>query len=81
MQIKEEGKYPDGIDSILSQVQRYLSDGKLVDAADLIEKNVKGTEAEILVADWVKQARNRAVMEQVLLLLQAHATAVASSLT
>ena len=80
MQIKEKGKYSDGIDSIVSQVQRCLSDGNLVDAADLIEKSVKGTEAEKLVADWVKQARERAVMEQVLLLLQAHATAVASSL-
>lgn len=78
--MKEIGQYSDGLDAIVNQVQRFLTDGKLADAADLLEKGVHGTEAEVLAADWIKCARDRAVMEQILLLLQAHATAVASSL-
>lgn len=80
LKVREGGHYSDGIEAIVSQVQRCLADGKLAEAADLLEKSVQGTEAEALVVDWVKNARDRAVMEQVLLVLQAHATAVASSL-
>lgn len=80
LKVKEIGQYSDGLDAIVNQVQRFLTDGKLADAADLLEKGVHGTEAEVLAADWIKCARDRAVMEQILLLLQAHATAVASSL-
>lgn len=80
LKVKESGHYSDGVAAVVSQVQRCLADGKLADAAELLEKGVRGTEAEVLVADWVQNARERAIMEQMLLLLQAHATAAASSL-
>eukprot|EP00250_Pteridium_aquilinum_P003149 c1347_g1_i1 orf=106-2289(+) len=80
LKVKENGQYSDGMDAVVSQVQRCLTDGKLADAAELLEKGVHGTEAEVFVADWIKCARDRAVMEQILLLVQAHATAIVSSL-
>lgn len=80
LKVREEGIYSDGIEAVISQVRRYLADGKLADAADLVEKGVKGSKAEDLASEWVKHVRSRATMEQALSLLQAHATAVASSL-
>lgn len=80
LKVREEGTYPDGIEAVISQVQRYLADGKLADAADLLERGVQGSKAQDLVVEWVKHVRNRAAMEQVLSLLQAYATAIASSL-
>lgn len=80
LKVKEKGQCTDGLDGVIGQVQMFLIDGKLANAADLLEKSVLGTKAESLAADWIKCARERAVMEQMLLLLQAHAAAVASSL-
>lgn len=80
LKVKEVGQYTDGVDGVVSQVQRLLTNERLADAADLLEKAVQGTEAEGLAAHWIECARDRAVLEQMLLLLQAHATAVASSL-
>ncbi|KAH7351634.1 hypothetical protein KP509_19G007000 [Ceratopteris richardii] len=80
MKVKESGRHSGGIAAAVSKVQCYLAEGKLSDAAEVLENGVQGTKAEVVVADWVKSARDRAVMEQMLLLLQAHATATASSL-
>ncbi|KAI5080642.1 hypothetical protein GOP47_0003825 [Adiantum capillus-veneris] len=80
LKVKESGQFSDGVAAVISQVQRRLADGKLADAAELLEKGVQGTKAEGLVADWIQSARERAIMEQMLLLLHAHTTASASSL-
>ncbi|MCO5593785.1 hypothetical protein L7F22_047802 [Adiantum nelumboides] len=80
LKIRESGQFSDGVAAVVSQVQRCLADGKLADAAEVLEKGVHGTKAEVLVADWIQNVRERAIMEQMLLLLQAHTTAAASSL-
>ncbi|XP_047329392.1 MICOS complex subunit MIC60 isoform X2 [Impatiens glandulifera] len=66
----------DGIESVINRVESFLEDGRLPEAADALENCVKGTEAEDVVNDWVKRARNRAITEQALTLLQAYATSV-----
>lgn len=54
----------------------YLANGKLSEAADALEGGLRGTEAEEAVTDWVREARNRAIAEQALLLLQSYASSV-----
>lgn len=47
-----------------------------MEAADALEAGVRGSEAAEIIVDWVKQARNRAIAEQALTLLQSYATSV-----
>lgn len=62
-----------GIESLISKVEGYLVDGQFVEAAEALEGGVRGSEAEGVIADWVRQARNRAVTEQALSLFQSYA--------
>lgn len=72
--MKEDSQYGDSIESVISRVDNLLAEGKLTDAADLLESSVHGSEAADVVVKWVQQARNRAVVEQALTLLQSLAT-------
>ena len=65
-----------GIESVIKKVDNYLAEGKLAEAAATLEEGVKGSKAEELVSDWVRRARNRAITEQALTLLQSYATCV-----
>ncbi|KAE8701120.1 RNase L inhibitor protein-related isoform 1 [Hibiscus syriacus] len=67
------------IESIINRVENYLAEGKLAEAAGTLEQGVKGSQAEEIIGDWVKRARNRAITEQALTVLQSYATC--SSLT
>ena len=71
----------DGIDGKLANVERALVSGKLVAAADALEKAVKGTAAEQAVVDWVRAARARAAAEQAVAVVEAHAATAAVSLS
>lgn len=75
-QVREDDQSGDGIESLINRVESFLANGKLSEAADTLEDGLKGSQAAEIVAEWVKQARNRAITEQALTLLQSYATAV-----
>lgn len=75
-QVKETNPSGEGIESVIIKVERLLAQGKLREAADTLENGVKGTKAAEVVDDWVKQARNRAITEQALTLLQSYAISI-----
>jgi mitofilin len=76
VQFKEVDPSGDGIESIISRVEDFLAEGKLAEAADALQKGVQGSQAEEIAGDWVRRARNRAIAEQALTVLQSHATCV-----
>lgn len=76
IQVREADQSGDGIESVINKVESYLAEGKLADAAAFLEESVRGTEAAEIVAAWVKQARNRAISEQAVVLLQSYANSL-----
>ncbi|KAH7652708.1 Mitochondrial inner membrane protein Mitofilin protein [Dioscorea alata] len=66
----------DNIESLICRVEKYLLDGNLAEAADTLEVGVRGSEAEGAVIEWVRQARNRAIAEQALAVLQSYASSI-----
>ncbi|KAG5512710.1 hypothetical protein RHGRI_038889 [Rhododendron griersonianum] len=54
----------------LVQVESLLAEGKLIEAADTLEDGVKGTQAAEVINDWVRQVRNRAIVEQALTVIR-----------
>lgn len=76
LKVKEGGRSDDGIEYIISRVESFLAEGKLAEAADALEEGLQGSQAAEIVRVWVKQARNRAIAEQALTLLQSFATSV-----
>ncbi|KAL8229415.1 hypothetical protein R6Q57_014315 [Mikania cordata] len=76
LKVKEGDSSGDGIESVINRVELLLADGKLLEAADSLEKGLKGSLAAEVVGDWVRQARNRAITEQALTLLQSYATTI-----
>lgn len=77
-QVREAGQSGDGIESLINKVESFLAQGKLSEAADALEKGLKDTHAAEIVDDWVKRARNRAITEQALTLLQSYATTIST---
>nr|XP_027079173.1 MICOS complex subunit MIC60-like [Coffea arabica] len=76
LKVREADQSGDGIESLMNRVDSFLAEGKLSEAADALENGVKGTQAAEVVGDWVRRARNRAVTEQALTLLQSYATSI-----
>ncbi|KAK7369385.1 hypothetical protein VNO80_11422 [Phaseolus coccineus] len=76
LKVREDDQSGDGIESVINKVESYLAEGKLAEAADCLEENVRGTEAAEIVAGWARQARNRAISEQAVLLLQSYASSL-----
>lgn len=76
LQVRENGLSGEGIEYTISRVDKLLAEGKLSEAANTLESAVSGTEAEGAVQSWVKQARNRAIAEQALAVLQSYATSM-----
>lgn len=74
LKVKEADKSGDGIESVINRVESYLADGKLLEAAETLENGLKGSQATQVIGDWIQQARNRAITEQALTLLQSYAT-------
>ncbi|KAM1091775.1 hypothetical protein ACFX19_019439 [Malus domestica] len=75
LKVKEDDHSGDGIESIIKKVEYYLAEGKIAEAAEAFE-GVKGTQATEVVGEWVKRARNRAITDQALTLLQSYATSI-----
>ncbi|NP_001335242.1 MICOS complex subunit MIC60-like protein isoform 2 [Solanum lycopersicum] len=78
LKVREAGQSGDGIESLINKVESFLAQGKLSEAADALEKGLKDTHAAEIVDDWVKRARNRAITEQALTLLQSYATTIST---
>lgn len=76
IKVKESDTSGDGIESLINRVQNFLAQGKLAEAANTLEEGVRGTQAEEVIGEWVKQTRNRAITEQALSLLQAYTTSI-----
>ncbi|KAL3818893.1 hypothetical protein ACJIZ3_004798 [Penstemon smallii] len=76
LKVKEVDQSGDGIESLINKVDNLLAQGELCAAADALENGVKGSQAAEVVDDWVKRARNRAITEQALMVLQSYATTV-----
>ncbi|XP_065874591.1 MICOS complex subunit MIC60, mitochondrial [Euphorbia lathyris] len=73
LRFKEVEPSGDGIESIISRVETFLAEGKLAEAANALQEGVRGSKAEEIAGDWVSRARNRAITEQALTVLQAYA--------
>ncbi|KAK8449767.1 hypothetical protein SEVIR_7G266800v4 [Setaria viridis] len=78
IKIKEDSS-GDGIESLISRVERLIVDGDLSTAADALEGGLQGSEAAEIATEWVKQARKRAIAEQTLALLHACASSTTFS--
>lgn len=76
LKVRETGQSGVGIESLINSAESFLAQGKLSEAADALEKGLKDTQAAAVVDDWVKHARNRAITEQALTLLQSYATTI-----
>ncbi|CAN1224565.1 MICOS complex subunit mic60 [Linum grandiflorum] len=76
LRLKEVDPSGDGIESVISKVQTLLSEGKLAEAADALQEGVGGSQAEQVASDWVRRAKNRAITEQALTVLQSYATCI-----
>ncbi|GFP89235.1 micos complex subunit mic60 [Phtheirospermum japonicum] len=76
LKVKEVDESGDGIESLINRVESLLSQGKLCEAADTLENGIKGSQAAEVVNDWVKRARERAITEQALTILQSYATSI-----
>ncbi|EYU31044.1 hypothetical protein MIMGU_mgv1a017901mg, partial [Erythranthe guttata] len=74
LKVKEVDESGDGIESLINRVENLLAQGKLCEAADTLEKGVKDSQAAEVVQEWVNRARNRAITEQALTVLQSYAT-------
>lgn len=76
LKVKEVDQSGDGIESLINRVESLLAQGKVCEAADTLENGVKDSKAGEIVDDWVRRARNRAVTEQALAVLQSYATSI-----
>ncbi|KAM4118411.1 hypothetical protein ACB094_02G200100 [Castanea mollissima] len=76
LKVKEVDQSGDGIEAVINRVEGYLAEGKLAEAAAVLEEGVRGTQSAEIVGDWLRQVRNRAITEQALTLLQSYATAI-----
>ncbi|KDP46897.1 hypothetical protein JCGZ_24106 [Jatropha curcas] len=76
LRFKEVDPSGDGIESIISRVEIFLAEGKLAEAADALQEGVRGSQAEVMADDWVRRARNRAITEQALTVLQSYAACI-----
>lgn len=76
LKVKEADHSGNGVEALINRVETFLAQGKLLEAANALEDGVKDSQAAEIVNDWVKHARNRAITEQALTLLQSFATSI-----
>lgn len=76
LKVKEADESGDGVESLINKVESYLAEGKIAEAAIALEEGIQGTQASEIVGEWVRRARNRAITEQALTLLQSYATSI-----
>ncbi|OAY35885.1 MICOS complex subunit mic60 isoform X2 [Manihot esculenta] len=76
LRFKEVDPSGDGIESVISRVESFLAEGKLAEAADALQEGLRGSKAEEIADEWVKRAKNRAITEQALTVLQSYAACI-----
>jgi hypothetical protein len=69
------------IESTFSVARRLVSERKFFECAALLEEQFEGTAAKDIICEWTKAARQRAIVDQAVKVLEASATAKAKSLT
>ena len=69
------------IESVFCVARGLISEGKFFESAALLEKHFGGTAAKAILGDWVKAARDRAIVDQAVMVLEAAAVTKASSLS
>ncbi|KAG5241759.1 MICOS complex [Salix suchowensis] len=73
---KEVDPCDDDIESIISRVEGFLAEGELAKSVDALQEGVQGNQTEEITGDWVRRARNMAITEQALTVLQPYATCI-----
>ncbi|XP_002528988.3 MICOS complex subunit mic60 [Ricinus communis] len=76
LRFKEVDPSGDGIESVIARVESFLAEGKLAEAANALQEGLRGSEAEEIAGDWMRRARNRAITEQALSVLQSYAACI-----
>lgn len=69
-----------GVDAAVAAAEAEIAAGRLARAAEILRDATRGTAAAAAVGAWCEEARARAVADQSLKLLRAHATSLAASL-
>ncbi|CAI5468819.1 unnamed protein product [Closterium sp. Yama58-4] len=64
----------------VAEAAALLVEGRLEEAAEAMERGVKGTRAEGVVRQWGEEVRGRAAVEQAVRVMQAHAGCIAAEL-
>jgi hypothetical protein len=67
-----------GPDGALASMQAHLAAGRLLEAAHALEEATKGTAAAATASEWAQHARARALADQTVELLQAHACSLSA---
>lgn len=75
LQMRED-ESGDSIESLISRVEKFLGEKKYAEAVDALIEGVRGTEAEGVALEWSRLAKNRAVAEQALSLLQSYTLSI-----
>eukprot|EP00898_Chlorokybus_atmophyticus_P008672 jgi/Chlat1/8806/Chrsp90S08142 len=84
LKLPEYGAYlPEGggSEAVLARAEAHLTAGNLAGAADELQSGLAGSAASAAAKDWVAAARERALVEQNLAALRAHAVTLAAGLT
>ncbi|QDZ18811.1 hypothetical protein A3770_02p13290 [Chloropicon primus] len=70
-----------GVESALSAARALITDGKFYESAALLEKSFGSTSAMAIFSEWVQAARDRARVDQAVMVLEASAVTKAKSLS
>ncbi|CAI5462772.1 unnamed protein product [Closterium sp. Yama58-4] len=70
-----------GVEAAVARAEALMQAGQLQAAAEALEGALAGTKAEELGGEWAQKARDRAVLEQAVAVMRAHAATVALSLS
>jgi len=69
------------VESALRAARGLVSEGKFYECATLLEKVFGSTAAKAVIGEWIEAARNRARIDQAVMVLEASATTKAKSLS
>ncbi|KAK3250894.1 hypothetical protein CYMTET_39751 [Cymbomonas tetramitiformis] len=81
LRVREDAGSGGSIESTLARVQGLIAADEVVAAAAELEDACKGTAAAPIVGEWVKAARERALVDQTLSVLQAQAITLTAAYT
>lgn len=70
-----------GVDGAMARAERLLVEGRISEAAQLVEGVTRHTAAHVAVGPWLEGLKARAMADQTVELLKAHATCLSASLS